>query len=187
MKTANATLAALKSLVKNNTRIYLHGIADPSRESYSDAFLFEVSGKNAPNEDLAVKLNNVKGRVTNGYTSVQSSHQYDGKTILEYDRESAYRTARGYWGSLNESLVRTAVNHMPKHLEPRFFIYLDAGTNQNLIEAKMHADHLYLQGYDTEKSVIAYEALLDVEVGPHNTARWGTPDNESDTKGRSEW
>jgi hypothetical protein len=186
-RTPNPTLAALRQLVRECHDFYVHAHADPRRESWSDAFIFELTGKRkVGGAEVSVKVE-VKGRVSNGHTSEFVVEPRKGD-FGPYPRHTeVFRPEKGFWSLHNHTVFRSAVMALPVDVEPTFYIYLDAGTNQTLIPHGLHSDHFYLEGKREGRKVQTWQFLLDVSAGAHNTARFGSPRHDADRVGRAGW
>lgn len=199
--TGKITAGQLREVVKYGaTSLYMHGRAVPMRESYSDAFVFTVTAVESERHKsgyVAEKKLNVPGYVGNGKTSLRKEHtSSDGSKWTSYDE--TYRPLHGFW---NLSLcagqrLRDVLDLLPKDAEVAFRVYLDSGTNGYLTTAEckmgwhtesgLHSDTLYLvvrQNVRGKQKV--REFLLDMNITPHNSARFGHPSNDRDTSGNS--
>jgi hypothetical protein len=188
-RVANPTLAALRELVRTCHDFYVHAYARHDRESWSDDFVFELTGKrNVGGKEVSVKVE-VRGRVSNGHTSDFEIVKRTGSDFGDYPRYTeCFRPQRGFWSLHNRDVFKSAVMALPLDVEPTFFVYLDAGTNQTLIPHGLHSDHFYLHGKrQGDRKEQKWEYLLDVTCGRHNTARFGGPTHDSDGVGRSDW
>jgi hypothetical protein len=186
----NATLAALRTAIKGCSRFYIHADRDPTVPTYSDAATFTVScvrmvyGKRgAQNREVIAKVE-VPGRITHGYTSRFEMRQYEGRSYPKYC--DAYRPTGGY-ASLQDDSFRSAVLSIPARCEPRFLVYLDAGTTENHVKLGIHSDYVYLNAYDASKGDTLRTFLIDVDSGPHNTARFGSPKHDNDQGELADW
>jgi hypothetical protein len=165
--TARDLLALLKAGADSLT---LHGEADPTRASYSDAFVFTVgtTSRTGPRVEQTHTLE-APGWVSNGYTSDRETRTYEGRSYPKY--ATAFRPTRGFWFlSYCRDRLLSLLEILPKNAEISFFVYLDAGTSETLTNAGLHADWLYLvTGHRGKRR----DYLLDVSTTDHGSARFG--------------
>jgi len=181
--TARQLLACIRA---GQDSLYTHGKAVFDRPSYSDAFTFTVTSvhqdKTFPRTvrashtdvETVTKLD-VPGYVSNGHTSaVEQRTSTDGRKYNRYTE--AFRPDGGFWSlsyCTRDRLV-DALSLLPGEAEIAFYVYLDAGTNETLVDAGLHGDHLYLVASTVRRGKAKVRSfLLDVSTGPHNTARFG--------------
>lgn len=190
-KAVNPTLAALRKICKGATRIYVHAYRDVSAPSYSDAAFFEVSAQHGEGKGAVIHKLTVPGVIRNGETShVEMRKAFDGREFPTYPE--AYRPDRGFWSLFaHEDALRSVLQFLPNNAEVSFDVALDAGTTQAHMLAGFHCDYFRVIAHITRKtptreSTRRHEFLIEVDCGPHNTARFGTPNHERDTKGRGD-
>lgn len=182
----NFNLSQLRSLVKNFDNFYVHAERRVDVESYSDEAIFRVTGSKKIDGKEVKQVVIIPGVIRNGSTSERADFLYEGRTVPNYS-QTAYRPDGGYF-SLSEDLFCSAILTMPNDAECVFNVNLDGGTTQNHIAASMHSDNIYLEGTrpDTVKGVRhSFRYLMGSYCGLHNTARFGTPIHDRDTRGRS--
>lgn len=187
-RTPNATLAALRDMVKTCTRFRLHGYRDPRNDSYGNQWVFEFTGVKRGTEDTnaetLVRIN-VSGSINPGHTSTLEKREPNEDPAYA----ERFRPVKGFWSlSYRDEIVRSAVMALPVDVEPRFVVCLDAGTNLNAVRVGHHIDKLYFMGKrESARKNQEWSFILDVSAGPHNTARFGSPVTPGDTTGRSDW
>ena len=178
------TAKELKHLVKLGTdSLTLRGKADPNRPSYSDAFLFDVGASKKVHSRLISSTMTVPGRVGNGNTSKTKEHKEGFDRWVAYSEP--FQPTSGFWSlSYVQDRLLAILDLLPKDAEVAFEVALDYGTNEYLTRANatmnyetyqgFHHDHLYLVVYRTVRGERKRSwFLLDTQVVPHNTARFG--------------
>lgn len=177
---------------------YLHGKAAPNRASYSDSFIFTFSSCETDRKTKSETVTKIDlpGWVSNGTTSTREIRKDSGGKPYGHYTE-AYRPLGGFWSLSYNDALPAVLELLPRDAEVSFFVYLDAGTNGYLVEAEstecaglvahkgLHNDRIYLvaewgpPGKRRERHF-----LIDTSTCPHNTARFGGPQHEADTRGR---
>lgn len=181
--TGKVTAKGLLQLVRNaKSGLSLHGTADPSRGSWSNAFIFEVvstARDRKAKTETRVSLS-VPGSVHHGYTDAKKvrtpsgfeSH-YSQKPYETYSE--TYKPLTGFWylSGHNAELI-DVLELLPSGAEVSFSVCLDAGTTQNHTDANMHGDFLYLNAdYMVRGKLKTRRFLIDTSTGRHNSARFG--------------
>jgi hypothetical protein len=175
---------------QGRSHMYVHGFAAPNRASYSDAFIFRFTAKK---DDSVAHVIEIPGWVSNGHTSERRTHvsKDDGHRWTTYCE--TYRPLCGFWSlSYCDTLINT-LELLPRDAEIGLLVYLDAGTNGYLINAKvegdglredgLHCDKLYLVATWTQRGKrVRKDFLIDETIGAHNSARFGRPRNNRDSK-----
>lgn len=184
--TGKVTARALLALARKGSAIGIHGTAVHDRPSYSDAFTFEcrVKVKDRKSGSETSTTLDVPGYVSNGNTSAREIR----KSTLDANGWMAYtdtfRPERGFWYLYSHDRLCDLLEILPPDCEVALWVYLDAGTNENLIRAEadmgyskeqgMHADRLYLVAKTTTRGKVkTREFLIDCSTGWHNSARFG--------------
>ncbi len=172
----NATTVALKALLKKYSRFYFHGTRVYDAPSYSDPYTFAVTAAydsyDKRNGAESARLD-IPGDVHGGHTDKLEHCTYEGQDRVRSCE--AYRPLKGFWSLFaGEELLRSAVASLPDDAEIELEVYLDAGSNEILLLANLHADKLYLNAKwtrGTKKHTRKF--LIDTSTGRHNTARFG--------------
>lgn len=190
--TAKQVLACIRA---GGDSLYLHGVAAYDRASYSDAFIFTMSsvhktrrreGEGRPVE-TTTKLE-IPGYVSNGRTSERETRQ-GGVGFGPYTEfTGVFKPLKGFWSLTGgeNTVIRDVLEVLPGDAEIAFRVALDYGTHEYLVRADipmnhetfhgLHADHLYLVAtYTVRGKRKTREYLIDTQIIPHNTARFGEP------------
>lgn len=181
--TGKVTARALLSLARKGSTLGIHGKAVYDRPSYSDAFTFECRSKERGKDFETTTELKVPGYVSNGNTSARETRKdLEGRPYMRYT--DAFRPLKGFWYLYSVDRLRDLLELLPADSEVALWVYLDAGTNENLIRAEadmgyekcagMHADRLYLVAKTTIRGKVkTREFLIDSSTGWHNSARFG--------------
>jgi len=185
--TGKVTAKALLACVKlGSDSLSLHAVAAVGRASYSDAFVFEITARRTErkkNAETTSRLD-VPGYVSNGHDSTREERVFEGRKVVSY--AGVHRPTKGHWflSYAPRERLLDVLELLPSEAEVSFFVYLDAGTNENLIRADvhtnygteqgLHSDHLYLEAtWVSRGKRVVRRYLVDVSTGSHNTARFG--------------
>lgn len=151
----------------------LHIVRDPSAESWSDAAIGTMTfKKEVKGVETFTEVRDIPCVIRNGHTNEIETYTYDGRTRERYS--GVYKPTKGFWYlAYNETLL-AVLEGLPARAEVSFEVYLDAGTNEPLVKARMHSDFLYLVAkWTSGKKTVTRRFLIDVSTGEHNTARFG--------------
>ena len=169
-----ATTRELLDTIKGCESVGLHGEAVCGRESYSDAFVFRTVATIRKQGQETKKEIVVHGRVSNGHSDDKKTCKSTaGRTFEVYS--GVYRPERGFWWLCAGALsLKDVLAVLPGGAEVTFHVYLDAGTNEILVDRCLHADQLYLIAkYLHRGKPVERRFLLDTSIGSHNIARFG--------------
>ncbi len=170
------TARALARALKGYSHVSLHAIADPRRESWSDAVTVEVTashgyaGRSEPDTRTTIAMD---GTVHGGHSDSVHEYEYEGGSRVRYD--GAHRPSEGYWTLMyGAPTLRALVDLLPPDAALTWDVYLDAGTHEAATRVRFHVDHLYLLArYKVRGKDVETKFLVDVSCGPHNSARFG--------------
>lgn len=187
----NQLTIEIKRLAKKgrsiNGRLYLYVDRDPRAESYSDACFFKLTCSERKRYDIETKevIEGIPGIVRNGHTSERHQVTHDGHTQWEFT-DKVYRPDAGYWSLYACETFPNIVELLPNHASISFEIALDEGSSLICAAQQVHVDHLYLVAkWMKGKREIVRRFRIDSELSYHNTARFGTPAHDQDSKGRA--
>jgi len=194
-QTGTITAKALLTAIRAGTdSIGIRGRALTDRPSYSDAFIFTVEAhkRGKTSRDTQTTTLDVPGYVSNGNTDKREIRIYEGRPYWRYCE--AFRPTDGFWWLYSSEAILDVLEVLPSAAEVSFHVYLDAGTNENLIGADQtapigpngernpwagqdkgfHGDHLYLlASYMVRGKRKERRYLISTTTGPHNSARFG--------------
>jgi hypothetical protein len=185
--TGKVTAGQLYKLVRDGGRVGLSGEATYNRASYSDSFVFNFRVTRKAFKKRAETSSEVRvpGWVTNGYDSKRErTYTSNGSNDKCMHYTETYRPTGGFWYLYSADMVRDLLQLLPSDAEVSFQVYLDAGTNEYLVQAGcampyeryegLHADHLYLHATKVVRGKRKeWHFLVDTTCGAHNSARFG--------------
>lgn len=169
--------------------LYIHGQAAHDRASYSDSYVFTMSSvaKDRKSKVETTTKVDVPGYVSNGRPSVRITRN-GGMREKYTEFDGVYRPLKGFWslGGFKDDRLTDILELLPSDAEVAFHVALDYGTHEYLVRADvpmnfetyggLHADMLFLRVRHTVRGKVKERSyLLDEQVIPHNTARFGAP------------
>ena len=180
----DTTAKDLLKVIEKADRVSLHADAALNRPSYSSEAVFKVIATRGQGTKAAETSILVAGRMGNGNTSERETVTYEGRKEFRYSGH--FTPCKGHWSLFcREEALKDILELLPSSAIVRFAVRMDAGTNGYLVAANcdmafgreegLHADHLYLEATITGRNgkTKVRKFLLDVEVGAHNSARFG--------------
>lgn len=168
----NPTTIALKTLLKTYSRFFIHGHRVLNAPSYSDRFVFELTGTFS-SHDSERTIVELEGDVHGGHTDKLESYQYENHT--HYKPSEAFRPTQGFWSLYaGEQRLRDAVESIPDDAKVSLEVYLDFSSNEVTNQACLHTDVLFLRAnWKRGKRDIERKFIVDVSTCRHNSARFG--------------
>jgi len=152
-------------------RYFAHFTRDTTQPSYSrEIGTARITIATDSLSDVRTMID-VPMRIAFGHTDAVETHTHDGRSWEAYSE--TYEPQNGFVSFSSQTFI-DAVLSCPSHAELSLEVYLDALTNQTLVDARLHGDATYLIAKWTEgKREVTRRFLVETSVGPHNTARFG--------------
>lgn len=174
----NPTVKAMRDALRTGGTAHIHVDTDPTAAEWArDTMLVRLTVKcearvGVKRAESKVTVEGIPGLLRAGHTDAVTRCTSADRAWNAYSE--TYQPKKGFWYLACCYELNTALESIPSHASVRFEIYLDSHSNETLVNARLHGDSLRLVAtWNQGKREVRRVFLLDVSVGPHNSARYG--------------